>query len=66
MVDVGAKAATKRVAVAEALLAVKSETLEALREGRLAKGDALSVARIAGIRPRRRPPTLSCWRIRSP
>ncbi|MEL7372437.1 MAG: cyclic pyranopterin monophosphate synthase MoaC [Myxococcota bacterium] len=49
MVDVGAKADTKRVAVAEACLSVTSETLEALSEGRLAKGDALAVARIAGI-----------------
>ena len=49
MVDVGDKAPTKRVAIAEALLAVQADTLEALAEGRLAKGDALAVARIAGV-----------------
>ena len=49
MVDVGGKASTKRVAVAEALLNVKADTLSALSEGRLAKGDALAVARIAGV-----------------
>ncbi|MEM7677273.1 MAG: cyclic pyranopterin monophosphate synthase MoaC [Myxococcota bacterium] len=49
MVDVGDKAKTKRVAVAEACLTVTAETLDALSKGLLAKGDALAVARISGI-----------------
>lgn len=49
MVDVGAKDDSKRVAIAEARLRVRPETLQALASGSLAKGDALAVARIAGI-----------------
>jgi cyclic pyranopterin phosphate synthase len=49
MVDVGAKAATRRVAVAEAHLAMSPAAREALFAGRLPKGDALAVARIAAI-----------------
>jgi cyclic pyranopterin phosphate synthase len=49
MVDVGAKPATHRVAVAEAFVRMKPETLELLQQGSLYKGDALAVARIAGI-----------------
>jgi cyclic pyranopterin phosphate synthase len=49
MVDVGAKRATRRVAVAEAFLALSAPTLARLRDGEVAKGDALAVARIAGI-----------------
>ena len=49
MVDVGMKPATHRVAVAEAFVRMKPETLERLRDGSLHKGDALSVARIAGV-----------------
>ncbi len=54
MVDVGDKADTKRVAVAEALLLLEADTVAALAEGRLAKGDALAVARIAGIQAAKR------------
>ena len=49
MVDVGAKPATHRVAVAEAFVRMKADTIELLRAGDLYKGDALAVARIAGI-----------------
>ncbi len=49
MVDVGAKAPTHRIAVAEAGLAMSSEAKKALFEGTLPKGDALAVARIAAI-----------------
>jgi cyclic pyranopterin phosphate synthase len=49
MVDVGAKASTHRVAVAEAFIRMLPETLRRLEAGALAKGDALAVARIAGI-----------------
>ena len=49
MVDVSGKASTQRAAEAEALLWVGPELMETLRHGDLAKGDALAVARIAGI-----------------
>lgn len=49
MVDVGAKEATHRVAVAEGLVRMKSDTLALLRAGGHKKGDVLGIARIAGI-----------------
>ena len=49
MVDVGGKLPTHRIAVAEVYVRMKPETLELLRQGALYKGDAISVARIAGI-----------------
>lgn len=49
MVDVGGKDATRRRAVARALLEALPETVEAILGGTLKKGDALAVARIAGI-----------------
>jgi cyclic pyranopterin phosphate synthase len=49
MVDVGAKPATHRVAMAEAFVRMRPEALDLLRGGQLVKGDALAVARIAGI-----------------
>jgi cyclic pyranopterin phosphate synthase len=49
MVDVGAKADTHRRAVACGQLRLKPETLALIRQNALAKGDALSTARIAGI-----------------
>ncbi len=49
MVDVGGKPATERRAVAEGRIIASPDALTALREGSLAKGDALAVARVAGI-----------------
>ena len=49
MVDVSAKPATARVAVAEGYIRVGAEALAAIRTGAVAKGDVLAVARIAGI-----------------
>jgi cyclic pyranopterin phosphate synthase len=49
MVDVGAKAATARRAVAEAFVALAPETLSLVIDGRNAKGDVLTVAEIAGV-----------------
>ena len=48
MVDVSGKEPTAREAVAEALVLMSPETL-ALAQGGAAKGDVLSVARLAGI-----------------
>ena len=58
MVDVGAKPATDRVAVARAEVALSSETLALVREGRAAKGDVLAVARVAGIMAAKKTPDL--------
>lgn len=49
MVDVSGRAATRRVATAQAVLTMLPETLEKIRQNELAKGDALAVARVAGI-----------------
>lgn len=49
MVDVSAKDVTRREARAAGNIAMSAEALAAIREGALAKGDALAVARVAGI-----------------
>lgn len=49
MVDVGRKPVSRRRAVAEGVLRMRAETLEALVAGEIEKGDALAVARIAAI-----------------
>lgn len=49
MVDVSGKKITKREAIASATVIMKPETLKMIREGRMAKGDVLSVAKVAGI-----------------
>jgi cyclic pyranopterin monophosphate synthase len=49
MVDVSAKPALRRIATASAHIAISPAALQLLKEGALQKGDALAVARIAGI-----------------
>ena len=49
MVDVGRKPANERRAVAEALVRLPGTVREQLLAGRLPKGEALAVARIAGL-----------------
>jgi cyclic pyranopterin monophosphate synthase len=49
MVDVGAKAVTERVAVAESRVRLSAEAAAALREATLPKGDAFVAAQVAGI-----------------
>lgn len=49
MVDVGGKPETSRRAAAECSLRVSARLLRLLRDARLPKGDALSVARVAGV-----------------
>ena len=49
MVDVSAKAATVRIAVATASVRMKQETLALILSGNTKKGDVLATARIAGI-----------------
>jgi cyclic pyranopterin phosphate synthase len=54
MVDVGAKAATERRALARAVVRVSAETARAVAAGDARKGDVLGVARIAGIQAAKR------------
>lgn len=49
MVDVSAKAATSREAVARGHVTLGAEALALIRTGRVSKGDPLQAARIAGI-----------------
>ncbi|HRE60572.1 MAG TPA: cyclic pyranopterin monophosphate synthase MoaC [Micropepsaceae bacterium] len=49
MVDVSAKDATNRMAVAEGEVRLLPQVIDMIAEGTLPKGDALAVARLAGI-----------------
>ncbi len=49
MVDVSAKAATIREALAEGRITMSAKALAAIRAGAVKKGDVLATARIAGI-----------------
>ena len=49
MVDVGAKADTRREAVATGRIEMSAEAARAIRDGTALKGDVLAVARVAGI-----------------
>jgi cyclic pyranopterin monophosphate synthase len=49
MVDVGGKAATARVAIAEGRVVMRPQTLALILAGEAKKGDVLGTARIAGI-----------------
>lgn len=49
MVDVGDKAVTQRVAVAEGYIEMQAETLRLISAGKHKKGDVLGTARLAGI-----------------
>jgi cyclic pyranopterin phosphate synthase len=58
MVDVGEKADTQRIAVAEGFIAMHPETLELIVSGKAAKGDVLACARVAGIMASKQTSTL--------
>ena len=58
MVNVGEKAVTTRTAVASGRITMAPATLAALRDHTLAKGDALAVARVAGIMAAKETPRL--------
>ncbi len=49
MVDVGDKAVTRRMAVAEGRIVMLPETLQLVASGQHGKGDVLGIARVAGI-----------------
>lgn len=58
MVDVGAKASTERLATAQATVFLQPETLEKIRQGKIAKGDVLAVAQVAGVMGAKKTPDL--------
>jgi len=58
MVDVGHKPVTTRRAVASALVVLARQALEQVWNGGLEKGDALAVARLAGIQGAKQTPAL--------
>lgn len=58
MVDVSGKAVSTRTATAAGRVAVSAEVVALLRSGAVPKGDALAVARIAGIAAAKRTPDL--------
>jgi cyclic pyranopterin phosphate synthase len=58
MVDVSAKAVTAREASAAGRVLLSAPAVAALRGGQVPKGDALAVARIAGIQAVKRTPDL--------
>ena len=58
MVDVSAKDVTVRTATATGRVLLSAQAVAALRDGTVPKGDALAVARIAGIAGAKRTPDL--------
>ncbi|NWF81716.1 MAG: cyclic pyranopterin monophosphate synthase MoaC [Chloroflexi bacterium] len=58
MVDVGAKAETRREAVARGMISMQPATLQLIMSGAAPKGDVLATARIAGIMAAKRTPEL--------
>ena len=58
MVDVTDKRPTEREAVAQGKVFVLPETLEKIHQGRIAKGDVLAVAQVAGVMGAKRTPDL--------
>jgi len=58
MVDVSAKTQTERVATAQAKVFLQPETLEKIQRGKIAKGDVLAVAQVAGVMGAKKTPDL--------
>jgi cyclic pyranopterin phosphate synthase len=58
MVDVSEKQVTKRRAVAAASVITRPDVVELIAQGQLPKGEALAVARIAGIMAAKKTPEL--------
>lgn len=54
MVDVGAKAETRRIAVACGHISMQPQTLQRVLDGRADKGDVIGVARLAAIQGSKR------------
>jgi len=58
MVDVSAKASTERIATAQGRVRLKPDTLAKIQQGKIAKGDVLAVAQVAGVMGAKRTPDL--------
>jgi cyclic pyranopterin phosphate synthase len=58
MVDVGSKPDSERVAVAGGEVRMKPETYALIKDGGIAKGDVLGVARVAGLMAVKKTPEL--------
>lgn len=58
MVDVGTKDSTERVATAQATVLMQPGTLEKIQRGKIAKGDVLAVAQVAGVMGAKKTPDL--------
>jgi cyclic pyranopterin phosphate synthase len=56
MVDVTGKAATARVAVAKGNVRMRPATFKLIQDGDIAKGDVLSIAKLAGIMAAKKTP----------
>jgi len=54
MVDVGDKPVTRRECIARGVVRMAGETLDAIREGRILKGDVFATARLAAIQTAKR------------
>lgn len=49
MVDIGDKNEVPRIAIAEGMIRLRKETLRRIKEGKVEKGDVLTVAKIAAV-----------------
>lgn len=58
MVSIGEKDVTARLAVAEGYVRLSKEALRAISDGTVPKGDALAVARLAGIMAAKKTPDI--------
>lgn len=58
MVDISAKEVTERLATAQAKVFLLPETLERIQRGKIAKGDVLAVAQVAGVMGAKKTPDL--------
>ncbi len=58
MVNIGAKADTDRIAIAKGLVKMQPETFKLIQSGKVAKGDVLTTAQLAGITAAKKTPDL--------
>ncbi len=58
MVDISAKNVTERTATAQARIFLLPETLHKIQQGKIAKGDVLAVAQVAGVMGAKKTPDL--------
>ncbi|HEC88823.1 MAG TPA: cyclic pyranopterin monophosphate synthase MoaC [Thermoplasmata archaeon] len=58
MIDISDKKVVKRIAKAMGEIELKKETVKKIKEGKIKKGDVLTVARVAGINAVKNTPTL--------